>query len=302
MTMDEKNFLAAQFEASRAHLQRVAFRMLGSREAAEDAVQEAWFKVSRADTADVGNLGGWLTTVVSRVCLDMLRSRRARREDALGPAVLEPAIGEDDSAYPERETLLADQVGMALMVVLQTLPPAERVAFVLHDMFDLPFDDIATIVDRTPEAARQLASRARRRVGGGAAAVRPDIARQRVVVQAFLRAARGGDMQGLLAVLAPDVVFHADAAAQKRGSRPELRGAQAVAANFHGRAQAARPALVDGALGLAVAIDEGPVFVVLRLTLRNGRIAAIEAVADPERLSGFEIELLDEPPIAGGAI
>jgi len=292
--MDDKIFWADQFAANRAHLQRVAFRMLGSREAAEDAVQEAWLKVSRADGAGVENPGGWLTTIVSRVCLDMLRSKRQRREDALAPATPEPAIGEDDSTYPERETLLAEQVGMALMVVLQTLPPLERVAFVLHDMFDLPFDDIGAIVERTPTAARQLASRARRRVGGATAEVRPDLARQRIVVQAFLDAARGGDMLGLLAVLAPDVVYRADAAAQRTGSKPALFGAEAVAANFHGRAQAARPALVDGVLGLAVAIGDGPIFVVLRLVMDGDRIAGLEAVADPQSLAAFEIQVLDE--------
>jgi RNA polymerase sigma factor (sigma-70 family) len=284
--------LAARFEANRGHLQRVAYRMLGSRGEADDAVQEAWLRLSRSDAAAVTNLGGWLTTVVSRVCLDMLRSRKSRREDALGPHVPEPAMDEDDSSFPGREMLLADSIGLAMAVVLEALPPAERVAFVLHDLFDLPFEEVAAIVGRTPAAARQLASRGRRRVRGASASPQADLARQRRVVDAFLAASRGGDLGALLTVLDPNVVFRPDAAAVRAGGAGELRGADAVAANFVGRAQAARPALVDGVLALAVERD-GRVFVVLRLAVADGRITSIEAVADQQRLAEMTVEMLD---------
>lgn len=290
--MSEQNSLAGQFEANRAHLRQVAYRMLGSHGEADDAVQEAWLRLSRSDAAAVANLGGWLTTVVSRVCLDMLRSRRSRREDALGPRVPEPAVDEDDADFPGREMLLADSIGLAMTVVLEALPPAERVAFVLHDLFDLPFEEIAVIVGRTPGAARQLASRARRRVRGATTSAQTDQARQRQVVDAFLAASRGGDLSALLAVLDPDVVFRSDAQAVRVGGAEELRGADAVAATFVGRAQAARPALVDGALALAVERD-GRLFVVLRLAVADGRITSIEAVADHERLAGMTVVMLD---------
>ncbi|KRA64793.1 RNA polymerase subunit sigma-70 [Caulobacter sp. Root655] len=289
--MSEQNSLAGQFEANRAHLRRVAYRMLGSHGEADDAVQEAWLRLSRSDAAVVANLGGWLTTVVSRVCLDMLRSRRSRREDALGPQVPEPAVDEDDADFPGREMLLADSIGLAMTVVLEALPPAERVAFVLHDLFDLPFEEIAVIVGRTPGAARQLASRARRRVRGATTSAQTDQVRQRQVVDAFLAASRGGDLSALLAVLDPDVVFRSDAQAVRVGGAEELRGADAVAATFVGRAQAARPALVDGALALAVERD-GRLFVVLRLAVADGRITSIEAVADHERLAGMTVVML----------
>jgi RNA polymerase sigma-70 factor (ECF subfamily) len=291
--MNEHNLLAAKFEAHRTHLGRVAYRMLGSRSEAEDAVQEAWLRLGRFSAAGgpaIDNLGGWLTTVVSRVCLDMLRSRNARREDPQGPRA--PEAASDDANHPEHERQLADSVGHALLVVLQTLPPAERVAFVLHDMFDVPFDEIADIVDRTPTAARQLASRARRRVSGAAADPDADLAGQRSVVDAFLTAARGGDMQALLAVLAPDVVFRTDAAGVRAGSPGELRGHDAVARNFAGRAQAARPTMVDGALGLAV-YPEGRLLVVLRLTIVDGQIAEIDAVADPSHLARLDLQPLE---------
>jgi RNA polymerase sigma-70 factor (ECF subfamily) len=291
VTVSEQNSLAGQFEANRAHLRRVAYRMLGSHGEADDAVQEAWLRLSRSDAAAVANLGGWLTTVVSRVCLDMLRSRRSRREDALGPQVPEPAVDEDDADFPGREMLLADSIGLAMTVVLEALPPAERVAFVLHDLFDLPFEEIAVIVGRTPGAARQLASRARRRVRGASASAQTDQVRQRQVVDAFLAASRGGDLSALLAVLDPDVVFRSDAQAVRVGGAEELRGADAVAANFVGRAQAARPALVDGALALAIERD-GRLFVVLRLAVADGRITSIEAVADQARLAGMTVEML----------
>jgi RNA polymerase sigma-70 factor, ECF subfamily len=287
--MDEKNFLAEKFEASRAHLRAVAFRMLGSTAEVDDAVQETWLRLSRSDTSGVDNLGGWLTTVVARVCLDMLRSRKSRREEPIGPHVPEPAAHDDH----ERDAEMADSVGAALLVVLETLNPAERLAFVLHDMFAVPFEEIAPIVGRTPAAARQLASRARRRVQGTPSLPGADLGRQRRIVEAFLAASRSGDFEGLLAVLDPDVVFRADAAAQRLGSLAEIRGAAAVAETFKGRAQAAKPALVDGAPALAVTFG-GQLRIVLRLTITADRIAEVEAVADAYRISRFDIEVLDK--------
>jgi RNA polymerase sigma factor (sigma-70 family) len=284
--MDEKKFLAEQFEANRAHLRKVAYRMLGTVGEVDDAVQETWLRLSRSDTAAVENLRGWLTTVVARICLDMLRARKSRREEPMGPHVPEPAA---DNAY-ERETEMADNVGTALLVVLETLTPAERLAFVLHDMFAVPFEEIAPIVDRTPAAARQLASRARRRVQG-APAPDAELSHKRRIVDAFIRASRDGDFEGLLAVLDPDVVVRADAAAQRLGSLAEIRGAQAVAASFKGRAQAAKPALVDGDLGVAVILG-GRLRVALRVTLAGDRIAAIEAVANPDQLAEIDLEVL----------
>ena len=285
--MDEKKFLAEKFEANRAHLRAVAYRMLGSTSEVDDAVQETWLRLSRSDTSGVENLGGWLTTVVARVCLDMLRSRKSRREEPLGPHVPEPAASDEH----ERDADMADSVGAALLVVLETLAPAERLAFVLHDMFAVPFEEIAPIVGRTPAAARQLASRARRRVQGTPAVPDADFSRQRKIVDAFLAASRGGDFEGLLAVLDPDVVFRADDAAQRLGSLAEIRGAAAVAETFKGRAQAAKPALVDGALALAVILG-GQLRIVLRLTITGDRISAVEAVADAERIGGFDVEML----------
>ena len=227
--MDEHDWLAERFEANRTHLRAVAYRMLGSLSEADDAVQEAWLRLSRSDTSGVENLGGWLTTVVARVCLDMLRSRKSRREEPLGAHVPEPIVSREDGIDPEHEALLADSVGLALLVVLETLAPAERLAFVLHDMFAVPFDEIAPIVGRSPAAARQLASRARRRVQGAATAPDADLTRQREVVDAFLAASRGGDFDALLAVLDPDVVLRADRAAVQAGASREVRGAAAVA-------------------------------------------------------------------------
>jgi RNA polymerase sigma-70 factor (ECF subfamily) len=264
--------------------------MLGSASEADDAVQEAWLRLARADTGAVTNLGGWLTTVVARVCLDMLRARKARREEPMGPQVPEPLDGEEHS--PERERLLADSVGLALLVVLNTLTPAERVAFVLHDMFDLPFEEIAPIVGRSPTAARQLASRARRRVQGAEPASDADLRRQRDVVDAFLAASRNGDFDALLAVLDPDVVFRADPVAVRMGGQAEIRGAAGVAATFKGRAQAAKPALVDGEIGIAVAFG-GRLRIVLVLTMADGKIAEINAIADPERVGQFDVTMLD---------
>ena len=286
--MDEKKFLAEKFEANRARLRAVAYRMLGASSEVDDAVQETWLRLSRSDTSAVENLGAWLTTVVARVCLDMLRSRKSRREEPIGPHVPEP-IADNES---ERDSERADSVGAALLVVLETLAPAERLAFVLHDMFAVPFEEIAPIVGRTPAAARQLASRARRRVQGMPHAADTDTGRRRKIVDAFLAASRNGDFEGLLAVLDPDVVFRADQAAQRLGSLAEVRGAVMVAETFKGRAQAARPALVDGALAIAV-IFGGQLRVVLRLAITGERISALDAVADAERIGQFDVEVLD---------
>src|SRR5262245_10611291 len=284
--MDEKNFWAGQFEANRAHLRKVAYRMLGSVGDVDDAVQETWLRLSRADASGVENLRGWLTTVVARVCLDMLRARKSRREEPMGPHVPEPAA---DNAY-ERETEMADNVGTALLVVLETLTPAERLAFVLHDMFAVPFEEIAPIVDRTPAAARQLASRARRRVQG-APAPDAELSRKRGIIEAFLKASREGDFEGLLAVLDPDVVFRADAAAQRLGALAEIRGAQAVARTFKGRARAGKAALVDGEMGGAVVLG-GVLRIALRVTFAGERIAAVDAVADEAQLAEIDLEVL----------
>jgi RNA polymerase sigma factor (sigma-70 family) len=289
--MDERDWLAERFETHRAHLRAVAYRMLGSSGEADDAVQEAWLRLSRTDTSDVGNLGGWLTTVVARVCLNMLQSRRSRREEPIGERAAEPAAGGRDAVGPEDEALLAEGVGLALQVVLDTLTPAERLAFVLHDMFDVPFEEVAAIVGRSPAAARQLASRARRRVQGSAPPD-TDLARQRAVVDAFLAASRGGDFDALLAVLDPEVVLRADPAAVRMGSSREVRGAAAVASSFAGRARAARPALVDG-IPAAVWAPGGRPRVVLGFRVVDGRIVGIDIVADPERLAQLDVAVLD---------
>jgi len=286
--MDEKKFLAEQFEANRLRLRAVAYRMLGSTAEVDDAVQETWLRLSRTDAVTVDNLGGFLTTVISRICLDMLRSRKSRREEPMGPQVPEPIADSDH----EREAEMADSVGAALLVVLETLAPAERLAFVLHDMFAVPFEEIAPIVGRTPAAARQLASRGRRRVQGTPPAADADLGRQRGIVEAFLAASRNGDFEGLLAVLDPDVVVRADQAAQRLGSLPEIRGAAAVAEAFKGRAKAGRPALVDSEIGIAVILG-GQLRLVLRVTIAGDRIAAIEAVAEPGQIETFDVEVLD---------
>lgn len=282
--MSEKNFLADKFEADRSRLRGVAYRMLGSLPEAEDAVQEAWLRLSRADTSGVDNLSAWLTTVTSRVCLDMLRSKKSRREDALLEGGHEPAVSAEDAI--ERETILADSVGLALLVVLQSLAPAERIAFVLHDLFDMPFDQIAPIVERTPDAARQLASRARRRVRGGDALDATQTA-QKSVVDAFLLASRTGDMAGLMAILDPNVVVRADVFAGG-GQTRELRGAEKVANFYNGLAQTARTALVDGAIGAVVA-PLGKLYVVLDIRIENGKVVEIFAAGDPERLGAVEV-------------
>jgi len=291
--MDENEWLAERFEAHRTHLRAVAYRMLGSRSEADDAVQESWLRLSRSDTSVVENLGGWLTTVVARVCLDMLRSRRSRREEPEGAHVPEPIVSREGGTDPEQEALLADSVGLALLVVLDTLAPAERVAFVLHDMFAVPFDEIAPIVGRSPTAARQLASRARRRVQGAAAVPDADLTRKREVVDAFLAASRGGDFDALLAVLDPDVVLRADSAAVAAGASREVRGARAVAETFKGRARAAQPALVNGAAG-AVWAPGGQPRVVFGFTITRGKIVAIDLLSDPAHLAQIDLVVLDE--------
>lgn len=285
--MDETKFLAERFEANRGHLQAVAWRMLGSRSEAEDAVQETWLRLSRTDTSAVDNLGGWLTTVVARVCLDMLRARKSRREEAI-EGVPEPAAGDTD---PDHERMLADSVGLAMLVVLEKLTPPERVAFVLHDMFGLPFEDIAPVVDRSLEATRQLASRARRRVRGASAEGEDDVARRQEVVTAFLAASRDGKFEALLTMLDPDVVFRADAVAAKMGAPAEVRGAAAVAGLFNGRAQGALPARVDDGFGFAVVIG-GQLRVMVRFSFDGERIAAIDSFADPAVLQAMEWEAL----------
>lgn len=291
--MDEKKSLAGQFEANRAHLGAVAFRILGSRSEAEDAVQEAWLRLNRTDIGDVDNLGAWLRTVVARICLDTLRSRKMRREDPMGESESNLPSESGTASYdPEYQLALADSVGLAMLVVLETLGPAERVAFVLHDMFDLPFDDIAPIVGRTTDATRKLASRARQRVQGTPVSPEADRARQRRVIEAFLAASRDGDFEALLSILDPEVVFRADEAATRLGSEAELRGPEAVAIHFKGRARGAKPATLDGALGVLVE-SHGKTLLVLRVTLKGDRIIGIDAVADAESLAGLQVNVLD---------
>ena len=284
--MPEQTFLADRFEADRPRLRGVAYRLLGSLSEAEDAVQEAWLRLSRADARGVDNLSAWLTTVTSRVCLDMLRRRKSRREDALTDAGPEPSVSGEEAI--ERETILADSVGLALLVVLQALSPAERIAFVLHDLFDMPFEQIAPIVERTPDAARQLASRARRRVRGGELDATQTA--QRSVVDAFLTASRTGDLAGLMAVLAPDVVVRSDVLGGG-GQVRELRGAAKVANFYNGLAQTARTALVDGAIGAVVA-PLGQLARVLDIRIENGLIVEIFVAGDPERLAGVEVSMV----------
>jgi len=292
--VNEHAWLAEQFEANRAHLQAVAYRMLGSLAEADDAVQESWFRLSRSDTSNLANLGGWLTTVVARICLDMLRQRHARREESLEAVVSESIESQDLGSDPEQEALLADSVGLALLVVLDTLSPAERLAFVLHDIFAVPFEEIAPIVGREVPATRQLASRARRRMRGGAMRRDADLVASRTVIDAFLAAARGGDFNALLTVLDPEMVFRIDGATSPKGLAREIHGAPAVARQFSGRAQGFRMALVNGAVALIVA-PRGRLFLVLTFTLKNGTITEIEAVADPRRLRKFDLAILDDP-------
>jgi RNA polymerase sigma factor (sigma-70 family) len=291
--MSEADLLARRFESSRARLRTIAYRMLGSRTEAEDAVQEAWLRLSRTGPGDVENLGGWLTTVVSRVCLDMLRARRSRREESVDAGPREVLSSLTTPGDAEQDALLAESVGLALLVVLDRLTPAERVAFVLHDLFDLSFQEVAPVLGRSVEAARQLASRARRRVRGATGDPTADRSRQRQVVEAFLAASRQGDFEALLALLDPAVVVHADAAAVQAGASPEVRGAADVARTFAGRARAAQPALVDGLVGLAWAPGGHP-RVVFDFALEDGRIVAIELIAEPARLAELDLEPLSE--------
>ena len=288
--MDESQWLADQFEDHRAHLRAVAYRMLGSLTEADDAVQDTWLRLSRSGAAGVENLGGWLTTIVARVCLNMLRSRHARREESLGVHLPDPLVSSAGSPQPEQEALLADSVGLALLVVLDTLGPAERLAFVLHDMFGVPFEEIAPMTGRTPAAARQLASRARRRVQGAAIpAPDRDLGRQRDVVDAFFAAARGGDFDALVAVLDPGVVLRLDAGASHPAASRAIRGAAAVARQaLRGLASALpgadlHPALVNGAAGMLVTRRGRPV-TVMGFTVTGGKIAEIDSIADPERV------------------
>jgi RNA polymerase sigma-70 factor (ECF subfamily) len=291
--MDEHEWLAEQFEGYRTHLRAVAYRMLGSQSEAEDAVQESWLRLSRSDTSEVENLGGWLTTVVARVCLDMLRSREARREDSLDEHVSNSIVSSESGIDPEHEALMADSVGLALLVVLDTLNPSERLAFVLHDLFAIPFDEIAPIVGRSPTATRQLASRARRRVQGAATDSDVDLTRKREVIAAFLAASRGGDFDALLAVLDPDVVLRADHAAVHMGASEEVHGALPVARQFSGRARAAQLALINGAIGLAWAQGGRP-SVVFSFTISGGKIVAIEMLADADHLRKMDVTFLNE--------
>ena len=296
--MDERDWLAERFEEHRARLRAVAYRMLGSLSEADDAVQETWLRLSRTDADEVENLGGWLTTVVARVSLNMLRARSTRREEPLG-AFPEPIVDRVDEIDPEHEALLADSVGLALLVVLETLSPPERLAFVLHDMFAVPFAEIATIVDRSPEATRQLASRARRRVRGRRTVPDADLDTQREVLDAFLAAAREGDFDALVAVLHPDVVLRADAG--RAGGVREVRGAETVASQALGYSRLdldIRPALINGALG-AVSIRDGAPFSVGAFTVSGGRIVELYFLTDPERLRRLDLTILEDRPRPG---
>jgi RNA polymerase sigma factor (sigma-70 family) len=294
--MAENDVLAERFQEHRTHLRAVAYRMLGSLSEAEDAVQEAWLRLSRVDADEIDNLGGWLTTVVARVCLNMLRSKKSRREDSLDDVhVPEPIVDRADGVDPEHEALISDSVGLAMLVVLETLNPAERLAFVLHDLFGVSFDEIAPIVDRSPAAARQLASRARRRVQGEAPAPDPDRARQREVVDAFFAAARDGDFDRLVAVLDPDVVLRSDGGAKRASVTAVIRGAQEVASRarmYTSLSPYVRPALINGAAGVVVVRPGERVFSVMAFTVRNGRIVAIDSLGDPDRLDRLDISAL----------
>jgi RNA polymerase sigma factor (sigma-70 family) len=294
----ETDWRTERFEEHRTRLRAVGYRMLGSVSEADDAVQEAWLRFSRADTSSVENLAGWLTTVVARVCLDILRSRESRREDPLDVHVPDPIISHESGVDPEHEALLADSVGLALLVVLETLTPAERLAFVLHDMFAVPFGEIGLMIERSPAAARQLASRARRRVQGQAPAPDPDLARQRDVVDAFFAAARDGDFDTLVAVLHPDVVLRSDGGLARARHTVAIAGARVVAAQaltFGRLAPFVRPALINGAAGVVVAANGRPLSV-MAFTVTDGKIVAIDVLADPERLDELDPGAFDDAP------
>jgi len=293
--MDDREWLAQRFEEHRSHLRAVAYRMLGSLSEADDAVQEAWLRLSRADGSDIENLGAWLTTVVARVSLSMLRTRKRRREQPIDVHVPEPIVDSAAGVDPEHEALLADSIGLALLVVLETLSAPERLAFVLHDMFGVPFERIAPIVDRSPEAARQLASRARRRIGGSAPVPDADLSAQREVIDAFQAAARDGDFDALVALLDPDVVLRADAGAIRAGVSIEIRGAAAVAnraLDFSRLDLHPRPALINGAAGV-VTLRAGRPFSVMGITVTDRKIVEIDILADPERLARLDMTVLD---------
>jgi RNA polymerase sigma-70 factor (ECF subfamily) len=295
--VNEQELLAARFEEHRGHLRAVAYRLLGSLSEADDALQEAWLRFSRAETDEVMNLGGWLTTVVARVCLNQLQLRRTRREEPLGAHRPEPIVGRADGSDPEQAALLADAVDFALLVVLEALDPVERVAFVLHDVFAVPFDTIAPIVGRSSTATRQLASRARRRVRGASTMSDTDLPRHRSIVDAFLAAARGGDFEALLAILAPDVVLRTDRSATSVGVLTEVRGARAVAeraSTFAHLAQTAQPAFVNGAAGVVSWGMDGLPLSVMGFTIASGRIVAIDTVADPARLRRLDLAILKD--------
>ena len=292
--MDERDWLAERFEEHRTHLRAVAYRMLGSLSEADDAVQEAWLRLSRTDASEIENLGGWLTTAVARVSLNMLRSRRVRREQPIGVHMPDPIVDRADGTDPEHEALLADSVGLALLVVLEMLSPPERLAFVLHDIFAMPFDEIAPILDRSPAAVRQLASRARRRVQGQTTVPDADLDTQRKVVDAFLAAAREGDFEALLEVLDPDVVLRVDLG--PAGESREVRGARAVAgqALFYSRlGLVMHPALVNGVVGAVGTLDGEP-YSVGAITVRGGKIVEMDILADPKRLSRLDLTILDD--------
>ncbi|KQW72539.1 sigma-70 family RNA polymerase sigma factor [Ensifer sp. Root127] len=291
--MEAKKISLEQFETNRPHLRAVACRMLGSLNEAEDAVQETWLRLSQTEAGDISNLGGWLTTVTARICLDILRSRKARREEPLDKIESDPIATREAGKSPEDQISAADSVGLALFVVLEKLAPAERLAFVLHDVFAVPYGEIAPIVGRSTEATRQLASRARRRVQGSPIASNANRARQRSVVEAFLAAAQNGDFDALVSVLDPDVAFRADNEAIRQGSVPEIRGAMAVAEAFKGRARSALPVLVNRGFGLVIAPNERQ-RIVLRLSCKNERINAIWAIADPESLARLDLALLPD--------
>lgn len=293
--MNEQDWLAERFEQNRGHLRAVAYRMLGSLAEADDAIQETWLRLGRSDASEIENLGGWLTTVVARVCLDMLRSRTSRREDSFDTQVAEPPAQSAVPLDPEQEAVLADSVGLALLVVLDRLAPAERLAFVLHDLFAVPFDEIATIVGRSEAATRQLASRARRRVQGAGKVPGADLHQQRDVVERFLSALRAGDVEGLVAVLDPDLLVRVDKAAAAPGAAREIRGAETWARSaiaFSRGARFVRPVLVDGTVG-AVLAPQGHLARVLRFTITNGRIAQVDIIADPARLRDLDLAVLE---------
>lgn len=292
--MDQQEWLAQQFEDHRPHLRAVAYRMLGSLNEADDAVQDAWVRLSRADTSEVENLGGWLTTIVARVALNMLRARKTRREQPFDVHMPDPIIDSADGTNPEHEALLADSVGLALLVVLETLTPAERLAFVLHDMFAVPFEEIAPIVDRSPEATRQLASRARRRVRGTPTVPDADLNAQWEVVEAFLAAARKGDFDALVAVLDPDAVLRADGGLT--GLSQQVQGAETIASQalLWSRVDLTmRRALINGAAGI-VAFLHGRPFSIAAVTVKNGKIVEIDFLADPQRIARLALEVLDD--------